>query len=205
VTLRPPYIYGPENPFYREAFFWDRLLAGRPIIIPEDGQRLMQFVLADDLARAAILAAEKHEAAGKAYNVANPEPVTQVELVDALARAAGKTAAKVFLPREKLLAAGGNLFEPPFYFAQYFDMPPPAIAWSPVTVSRAFANGSIKSAGAWTSAAKPAWACRWNCSCRRRISPSPSPPAAKSEPETHLSLEHTTTPASRNLLWVKTC
>jgi nucleoside-diphosphate-sugar epimerase len=124
VTLRPPYIYGPENPFYREAFFWDRLLAGRPIIIPEDGQRLMQFVLADDLARAAILAAEKHEAAGKAYNVANPEPVTQVELVDALATAAGKTATKVFLPREKLLAAGGNLFEPPFYFGQYFDMPP---------------------------------------------------------------------------------
>ena len=25
VTLRPPFIYGPGNPFYREAFFWDRL------------------------------------------------------------------------------------------------------------------------------------------------------------------------------------
>jgi nucleoside-diphosphate-sugar epimerase len=24
VTLRPPFVYGPENPFYREAFFWDR-------------------------------------------------------------------------------------------------------------------------------------------------------------------------------------
>ena len=24
VTMRPPYIYGPGNPFYREAFFWDR-------------------------------------------------------------------------------------------------------------------------------------------------------------------------------------
>ena len=124
VTLRPPYVYGPENPFYREAFFWDRLLADRPIIIPEDGQRLMQFVLAGDLARAAILAAEKDGAAGGAYNVANPEPVTQVELVETLARAAGKTATKVFVPREKLLAAGGNVFEPPFYFAQYFDLPP---------------------------------------------------------------------------------
>ena len=28
VTMRPPFVYGPENPFYREAFFWDRLRAG---------------------------------------------------------------------------------------------------------------------------------------------------------------------------------
>ena len=51
ATLRPPYIYGPENPFYREAFFWDRLLADRPIIVPGDGSRLMQFVHVDDVAR----------------------------------------------------------------------------------------------------------------------------------------------------------
>ena len=37
TTLRPTFIYGPHNPFDREAFFWDRMLAGRPIIIPEDG------------------------------------------------------------------------------------------------------------------------------------------------------------------------
>ena len=30
VTLRPPFVYGPENPFYREAFFWDRLRDDRP-------------------------------------------------------------------------------------------------------------------------------------------------------------------------------
>src|SRR5438045_2093851 len=42
VTLRPPFIYGPGNPFYREAFFWDRLRDGRPIILPGDGHRLMQ-------------------------------------------------------------------------------------------------------------------------------------------------------------------
>jgi len=22
VTIRPPFVYGPDNPFYREAFFW---------------------------------------------------------------------------------------------------------------------------------------------------------------------------------------
>jgi len=34
VTLRPPFVYGPGNPFYREAFFWDRFRAGRPVILP---------------------------------------------------------------------------------------------------------------------------------------------------------------------------
>ncbi|MDQ3519522.1 MAG: NAD-dependent epimerase/dehydratase family protein, partial [Gemmatimonadota bacterium] len=33
ATLRPAFVYGPHNPFDREAFFWDRLLAGRPIVI----------------------------------------------------------------------------------------------------------------------------------------------------------------------------
>ena len=49
VTLRPPFIYGSGNPYYREAFFWDRLRAGRPLILPSDGHRLMQFVYVKDL------------------------------------------------------------------------------------------------------------------------------------------------------------
>ena len=123
VTLRPPYIYGPENPFYREAFFWDRLLASRPIIIPGDGSRLMQFIHADDFARASILAAESEQAAGRSYNIAHDGAVTQEELVRALARVAGVEPRLVFVPRETLMARGGKLFKPPYYFAQYFDMP----------------------------------------------------------------------------------
>lgn len=124
VTLRPPYIYGPENPFYREAFFWDRLLRGRPIIIPGNGLRAMQFVLADDLARAAILAAETAAASGRAYNIANPTVISQRELVDALARACGRTPKKVHISRGLIERAGGKVFDPPYYFGQYFDMPP---------------------------------------------------------------------------------
>src|SRR5262249_36510754 len=36
VTLRPPFVYGPGNQMYREAFFWDRLRCGRTIILPGD-------------------------------------------------------------------------------------------------------------------------------------------------------------------------
>lgn len=124
VTLRPPYIYGPENPFYREQFFFDRLLAGRPILVPEDGSRLMQLVYRDDYVQACLLALDKERAAGRAYNVAHPAAIAQRALVEALGRAAGCKPELVFVPREKLAALGGDVFQPPFYFAQYYDMPP---------------------------------------------------------------------------------
>lgn len=125
VTLRPPYLYGPENPFYREQFFWDRMLAGRPIILPGDGTRLMQFVFVHDYAAAAIAASERDIAVGRAYNVADPAPITQRELLEALARAADCPPPQtVSIERELLTELGGNLLEPPFYFAQYYDLPP---------------------------------------------------------------------------------
>ena len=96
----------------------------RPIIIPGAGNRAMQFVLADDLARAAISAADTETANGRAYNVANPKPVSQRDLVDALARACGRTPEKVHISRGLIERAGGKIFDPPYYFGQYFDMPP---------------------------------------------------------------------------------
>jgi 2'-hydroxyisoflavone reductase len=124
TTFRPPYIYGPENPFYREAFFWDRLRAGRPIIIPGDGHRLMQFVYVKDLVRACMRSIEHPAAVGEAFNIGNEKPLTQVELVRTLASAAGKKANMVRVPRERILEAGGNPMGEPAYFGEYLDMPP---------------------------------------------------------------------------------
>lgn len=123
VTLRPPFVYGPRNPFYRERFFWDRLIRGRPVIVPGDGSRLMQFVLVSDLVQAALLAAQSPEAAGKAYNIAHQDPVRQDEFVRAMARAAGVEPDLRYVARETIIRAGGQVFSEPFYFGQYFDMP----------------------------------------------------------------------------------
>lgn len=123
TTLRPAFIFGPHNPFEREVFFWDRILAGRPVIIPEDGSATMQWVDVRDVARAAVLAASRAGAAGKAYNIALP-PVTQVEFVRMLAKVAGRDVRLVHVPRAKLLEAGGGLFAPPYYFGAYLDLPP---------------------------------------------------------------------------------
>src|SRR5690349_11029442 len=67
VTFRPPFVYGPNNPFYREQFFWDRLRAGRPVIIPGDGHRLMQFVYVNDLVQAMLRAMVESKAVGEAF------------------------------------------------------------------------------------------------------------------------------------------
>src|SRR5579863_7223381 len=83
VTLRPPYIYGPNNPYYREAFFWDRLRANRAIILPGDGRRLMQFIYVKDLVWAATRCLEEPNASGHAFNIANARPLSQAEVVEA--------------------------------------------------------------------------------------------------------------------------
>jgi 2'-hydroxyisoflavone reductase len=123
ATLRPAFVYGLHNPFDRESFFWDRLMAGRPVLIPDDGLRTMQFVNSRDVARASILASEKDIAVGHAYNLANYPPIAQVDFVRLLALVAGKQADLVQVPRERLLKLGGGAMAPPLYFGVYLDVP----------------------------------------------------------------------------------
>jgi nucleoside-diphosphate-sugar epimerase len=124
VTLRPPFVYGPGNPYYREAFFWDRLRDRRPIIVPGDGRRLMQFVYVKDLVWACLRAMEEPAAVGHAFNVANPRPITQTEAVEAFAAVTSRKAETVRVPRERILRAGGHPMGPRLYFGLYFDLPP---------------------------------------------------------------------------------
>ncbi len=123
VTLRPPFLYGPGNPFYREAFFWDRMRAGRSIILPGDGRRLMQFVHVRDVVWTCLKAIEAPECVGHAFNVANLRPLIQVEAVEAFAKAAGKEVSLVRIPRERILKAGGHPMGPKLYFGVYLDLP----------------------------------------------------------------------------------
>ncbi len=124
VTMRPPFVYGPENPYYREAFFWDRMRLDRPVIIPGDGNRLMQFVYVNDLVEACFNALVKHTAPGRAFNVADEKPLTQVEVVTEFAKAVGKQPSIVRVPRELIVRNGGNAYSEPMYFGQYYDVPP---------------------------------------------------------------------------------
>jgi 2'-hydroxyisoflavone reductase len=124
VTLRPPFVYGAENPFYREAFFWDRIRLDRTLIVPGNGDRLMQFVYVNDLVEVCLATLANPAALGRAFNVANETPLTQIEVVNQFAKTLGRQASIVRVPREIILRNGGSVFSDPLYFGQYFDLPP---------------------------------------------------------------------------------
>jgi len=128
VTLRPPFVYGPGNPYYREQFFWDRLRDKKPWILPGDGRRLMQFAYVHDVVAACLAAIVEPGAVGHAFNIANARSITQADLLTALAAAAGPTAAKqiqiVRMPRELIYRMGGHPMGPKLYFGMYYDLPP---------------------------------------------------------------------------------
>ncbi|HEY2014560.1 MAG TPA: SDR family oxidoreductase [Bryobacteraceae bacterium] len=124
ATFRPPFVYGANNPFYREQFFWDRLRAGRPIIIPGDGHRLMQFAYVTDLVQAMLRSMTEPKAVGEAFNIGDPKPLTQVEFVEKLAKVANVEPTLVRMPRDLILQAGGNAMTEPYYFGEYLDLPP---------------------------------------------------------------------------------
>ena len=94
VTLRPPFVYGPANPFYREAFFWDRMRADKPTILPSEGHRLMQFIHVGDLVELAIKVLEPKIVVGHAFNT-----------------------------RDMILRAGGQAIGEKLYFGYYYDVP----------------------------------------------------------------------------------
>ncbi|MEP7364244.1 MAG: NAD-dependent epimerase/dehydratase family protein [Acidobacteriota bacterium] len=124
VTLRPPFVYGPRNNFYREQFFWDRLRLGRRILIPGDGRTPMHFVYVKDFVRLALLALTHDAAPGHAFNVAHDAPLSQTEAVRLMAKIAEVEPLLVRVPRKRIQTAGANPFSEPYYFGQYFDLPP---------------------------------------------------------------------------------
>jgi nucleoside-diphosphate-sugar epimerase len=149
-TFRPPFVHGPRQPFYREQFFWDRLRAGRPIILPDDGRAPIQWAFVSDIAEACVRALEVPAAAGEAFNVAHVEPLSQREWIEMLARVAGVTPTLVSIPRADIHAAGGHPFMGNLYFGEFLDLPPHTeivektprvLGVTPTPVETAFAAG----------------------------------------------------------------
>jgi 2'-hydroxyisoflavone reductase len=124
VTFRPPFVHGPRQPFYREQFFWDRLLDGRPIVLPDGGESPMQWAYVGDVAAACVRAIEVPAAAGAAFNVAHLETTSQRGFIEALARVARVEPYFVSVPRAAIHAAGGSPVMGNLYFGEFLDLPP---------------------------------------------------------------------------------
>lgn len=73
--LRPPYLYGPMNNVYREAFVFDCAEQGRPFYLPQSGGIPLHFFHIEDLCRFMEILLEKCPAQ-RVYNTGNPEMLT---------------------------------------------------------------------------------------------------------------------------------
>ena len=91
TSIRPTYIYGPQNYNDLEAWFFDRIVRDRPIPIPGHGQHFTQFGHVKDLAQAMSQVLGNTRAIGQIYNVSGDRYITFDGLARACAVAAGKS------------------------------------------------------------------------------------------------------------------
>jgi 2-alkyl-3-oxoalkanoate reductase len=104
VVVRPDQIFGPgdEMHFARMA---DQLRARRAVIVGR-GDNVVPLVYISDIVQGLLLALDHPAAVGQAYNITAAEPVTQHELLAAIARAIGVPPPRVRLPYRGLYFAG---------------------------------------------------------------------------------------------------
>jgi len=104
TVIRPAMMYGPG----------DRALLGRilpllragKIVFVGEPTTCLPLVHVRDVASAAVLAATNSEGSGQAFNVVNPERVTQKEFLDTIASLIGATPVSKRVPYRLAYAAG---------------------------------------------------------------------------------------------------
>lgn len=99
TIVRPTHVYGPLNTRNNETFFFDRLVRGRPILVPGHGGWLRQFGHVSDLADAMAAMLGDRRTFGQAYNVTGEEIVTQVGFVDLIAEVVARPARFVYVSK----------------------------------------------------------------------------------------------------------
>ncbi|MGD1860517.1 MAG: NAD-dependent epimerase/dehydratase family protein [Leptolyngbyaceae cyanobacterium] len=90
TSVRPVYIYGPQNYNDVEAWFFDRIVRDRPIPIPGSGMALTQMGHVADLAAAMAAVLGNQRAIGQIYNISGEKAVSFDGLARACAIAAGQ-------------------------------------------------------------------------------------------------------------------
>jgi nucleoside-diphosphate-sugar epimerase len=104
VIIRPGTFYGPGDRlhFGRMA---ERLRAGKGVVVGS-GDNALPFVYVTDVVQGLLLALGQERAVGRAYNITNDRPLTQKQLLQAIAREIGARPPRLHIPYHALYAAG---------------------------------------------------------------------------------------------------
>ncbi len=106
TRLRIPMVSGPLDYHRRlEGYLW-RLLDGGPVLVPDGGAHRVRHVAGEEVARLLCEQLGNPATFGQAYNLAQEETPTLLELLEALKAMLGSAAPLVPVPSARLAAAG---------------------------------------------------------------------------------------------------
>jgi nucleoside-diphosphate-sugar epimerase len=104
VIVRPDQIFGPGDHLHFGQMA-ERLRAGKGIVVGS-GDNALPFVYVTDAVQGLLLALDHERALGRAYNITSDGPLTQQQLLDAIAHEIGARPPRLHIPYRALYAAG---------------------------------------------------------------------------------------------------
>ena len=123
VIIRPDQIFGPGDELHF-GHMADRLRAGRGILVGP-GDNAIPLVYVADAVRGLLLALDHDRAPGQAYNITSDRPLTQKQVLHAIAEEIGASPPRIRVPYRALYAAG--------YLSERLATSAPSVARPPIT------------------------------------------------------------------------
>ena len=113
TVIRPPYITGPgllpiDNFGGRREDFITDILECKPLVLPNDGQALLQPIHVRDLGHAFLLAALSPSAVGQIYNICLEKAVTIAQYLQITAAALDRELTIQYMPVDKMVEQYGD-------------------------------------------------------------------------------------------------
>ena len=123
VIIRPDQIFGPGDELHF-GHMADRLRAGRGILVGS-GNNAIPLVYVADVVQGLLLALDHDRAPGQAYNISSDRPLTQKQVLHAIAEEIGASPPRIRVPYRALYAAG--------YLSERLATAAPSVARPPIT------------------------------------------------------------------------
>jgi nucleoside-diphosphate-sugar epimerase len=102
VIIRPGTFFGPDDRLHFGRIA-DRVAADRAVVVGS-GENALPFVYVSDVVQGLLLGLDCQNAIGEAYNITTDRPLSQLQLLRAIARAIGAGPPRVFVPYRALYA-----------------------------------------------------------------------------------------------------
>jgi 2'-hydroxyisoflavone reductase len=103
TILRPSIIYGRYNYAPRESFFFDHVIANKPLVIPENPYIYYSFVWVEDMAEIIMVCLENEKVMGQAYNIASEEMISYRTMADIIEEVCGRKIERMALSTEEII------------------------------------------------------------------------------------------------------